>query len=275
VFCGRNYFVPNQAKKKMTDLPKITIITPSFNQACFIEQTILSVLDQNYPYLEYIVIDGGSNDATLDILKKYEDRLTWISEPDEGQANAINKGLKRAQGEVVAFLNSDDLYLPGTLCAVGTYFSINPLASWLTGYCLNINETGQEIRQFIRFYKNLWLRIGAYRASLVLNFIAQPATFWRRAVTEKLGWLDESLHYTMDYEYWLRIGRMYKLHVLHRNLAAFRLHANSKSGSTASKQFDEEFKVAGQYTSNLLITWLHKLHRGIAVLIYKHMMNKH
>ena len=258
--------------KNTTKLPQISIITPSFNQAKFIEETLLSVLDQNYPNLEYIVIDGGSTDGTLNILEKYKDRLVWISEPDLGQANAINKGLKQAGGDVVAFLNSDDLYLPGTLDAVGQYFSTNPHASWLTGFCRNTDENGREIRKFIRLYKNLWLNFGNnYQSLLVLNFISQPSTFWRHAVMRDVGYLNEELHYTLDYEYWLRIGKKHKLHILHQNLSSFRIHSHSKSGTTTHLQFDEELDVARKYTNNLSI-WLHKLHCIATMAVYKQIM---
>ena len=252
-------------------LPKISIITPSFNQGKFIEQTIRSVLDQGYPNLDYIVVDGGSTDHTPEILKRYEQHLTWTSEPDLGQANAINKGLRKASGEVVAYLNSDDLYLPGTLHAVGSYFMEHPQANWLSGTCRNIDENGHEIRQFIRHYKNFWLRLANYRVLLILNFIAQPATFWRRSVMQDAGLLDETLHYTLDYEYWLRIGQRHKLHVLKIDLAAFRLHAASKSGATAYKQFDEELKVAQSYGSPLTNA-LHQLHNLVIVFIYRHIL---
>lgn len=250
-------------------LPRISVITPSYNQAEFIEQTILSVLSQNYPHLEYLIIDGGSTDGTLDILRRYSGRLTWISEKDNGQAHAINKGLRVASGEILTYLNSDDLYEPGALHQVGAYFAAHPDAVCISGQCHNINEQGQIIRNIISRYKNFWLRMGGYTALLILNFISQPATFWRRRVVEQLGYLDESLHYTMDYEYWLRIGQHYPIHRLHYPLARFRIHSSSKSGQTSFNQFDEELQVARRYTNGLPIV-LHQFHRLITVMVYLH-----
>ena len=255
----------------MNSLPRITIITPSYNQAQFIEETILSVLNQGYPDLEFIVVDGGSTDGTLDILRKYEDRLAWSSGRDGGQTNAINIGLRRATGDIVAFLNSDDVYLPGALRAVGEYFSRHAEASCLTGQCRTMDEKGREIRIAITTYKNLWLSLNSYQVLLILNFISQPATFWRRCVTEKIGYLEESLHYTMDYEYWLRMSRHYRMHVLFRRLACFRVHSHSKSGTTAHCQFDEELSVASRY-GNRLSTRLHAAHRALIVFVYKHIL---
>jgi glycosyltransferase involved in cell wall biosynthesis len=256
----------------MNKLPKISIITPSFNQGQFIEETIQSVLNQDHPDLEYIVIDGGSTDNTLDILRKYNDSILWMSEPDRGQVDAINKGLRRATGEIVAFLNSDDLYEPGALWAVSEYAVDHPEAMLITGQCRNIDEKGEETRKAITLYKNFWLGLRSYRVLLVLNYISQPATFWRYAVTEQIGYLDESLHYTMDYDYWLRIGCKYPIHYLHRNLACFRIHSSSKSGTTAHKQFDEELFVAGKYGSGLPLK-LHRFHRFVTVAIYKGMLS--
>lgn len=254
-------------------LPKISIITPSYNQAIFIEQTIQSVLDQQYPLLEYWVIDGSSTDGTLQILKKYEKYLSWTSEPDKGQADAINKGLSRASGEVVAFLNSDDLYNPGSLQVAGEYFASHLDAQWLSGRCINIDSQGKPIRFMIRQYKNFWLRINSYKMLFVLNYISQPSTFWRRRLLDEVGYLNTSLYYTMDYEYWLRIGKHYQLHVLNKDLARFRIHSGSKSGATAHRQFDEELQVAMSYNKNQFLTGLHRIHLYLTVAIYTKYMN--
>jgi|YNPNPStandDraft_1061719.scaffolds.fasta_scaffold00010_69 glycosyltransferase involved in cell wall biosynthesis len=250
-------------------LPRISVVTPSYNQVRFIEQTIQSVLSQNYPGLEYFVIDGGSTDGTLDVLRRYSDCLIWVSERDKGQANAINKGLRMASGEIVAYLNADDMYEANALFQVGNYFANHTEAMWITGQCHNIDEQGRIIRRGISWYKNFWLRVGSYATLQVLNFIAQPATFWRRCLLEKLGYLDESLNYTMDYEYWLRIGRVYPIHRLHSPLARFRIHSTSKSGQTSYNQFDEELLVARRYGKGIPIL-LHQMHRFLTVQVYSH-----
>ncbi|MEA4906475.1 MAG: glycosyltransferase family 2 protein [Anaerolineaceae bacterium] len=255
-------------------LPKISIITPSYNQAQFIEATIRSVLDQAYPCLEYIIVDGGSTDGTLDILRRYEDRIAWTSGRDQGQANAVNIGLRRASGDVVAYLNSDDLYLPGALLAVGRYFARHPDAPCLTGQCRSIDEHGKEIRGLITLYKLLWMVLHSYQALLVLNYISQPATFWKRSILDHIGYLDESLHYTMDYDYWLRMGQEYRFHYIYRHLACFRIHSSSKSGTTAHKQFDEEYVTASKYSHSKWILNAHLVHKSIAAGVYRQLLAK-
>lgn len=250
------------------DLPRITIITPSFNQGAFIGETIDSVLGQGYPDLEYLVIDGGSTDTTLDVLRGYGERVRWVSEPDRGQSHAINKGLARATGEVVAFLNSDDRYRPGALLAVGEHFARHPKAGWLTGRCAIIDPAGRPARGAITAYKNLWLALGSARALEVLNFISQPATFWRRSLGQRVGPLDEGLHYTMDYDYWLRLGQHGPPAILDRYLADFRVHPASKGGTGAARQFAEELATARRHTRSRLRLGLHALHSRAIVGAY-------
>ena len=253
----------------MPDLPSISIITPSFNQGAFIERTIQSVLNQGYPDLQYIVMDGGSTDETVGILKAYGDRLTWVSEPDHGQGHAINKGLRRATGDIVAYLNSDDELEPGALRRIGAYFKSHRDAEWVTGKCRIIDPQGRETRRSITAYKNAWMRTKSYQVLLVLNYISQPATFWRRSMLESIGYFDESLHYTLDYDYWLRIGGRHRLHVLDGYIARFRVHPDSKGGTSAQKQFDSELAVAKHYTQSGAMLHLHRLHAQLILAIYR------
>jgi glycosyltransferase involved in cell wall biosynthesis len=228
---------------------RITVVTPSYNQAQFIERTIASVLGQGYPDLEYIVMDGGSTDGTIEILDRHSDRLIWRSESDRGQSDAINKGLRMATGDVVAFLNSDDTYQPGAIQAVAGYFHQHPETRWAYGKCAIIDEDDREIRRPITWYKNLLLRRYSYGKLLAENFISQPATFWRREVHDELGYLNEDEHYVMDYEFWLRLGARYAAGVIPGYLANFRMYEASKSGSLRNPQFSDELRVARAYSN--------------------------
>lgn len=249
-------------------LPKISIITPTLNQAQFIERTILSVLNQNYPNLEYLIFDGGSSDGTQEILKKYSDRIRWWSEPDRGQSNAINKGLNISTGEIIGFINSDDEYEPGALFRVGKFFSNHPQAMWVTGKCKVIDIHGREVLSFISIYKNILLRFHSLSLLGIVNYIAQPATFWRRQIVREIGLFDEGLRYVMDYDYWFRIAQKYPLNVINSYLARFRLYPTSKTWQSALVHDDEEIKVVGRYIKSPLILGLHKLHRFFNNAIY-------
>jgi len=252
----------------MTKLPKISIITPSMNQGTFIERTIRSILDQKYPNLEYLVIDGGSTDGTIDILKRYGERLKWVSEKDEGQADAINKGVLMATGDVIAYLNSDDVYEPGALLRVAEYFASHPEAMWLTGKCRIIDEHDREIRGMITAYKNFLLRHYSYGMLLVTNPISQPATFWRRELVREFGLFDKNEHLVMDYEYWLRIGRRYGPGILDGYLARFRVHGRAKTVSTNFSNFKQELAVAKKYSRSKAVRMLHYANYAIIVSAY-------
>lgn len=249
-------------------LPRISVIVPSYNQGEFIEETIVSVLGQNYPDLELIVIDGGSTDRTLEILKRYGDQIIWVSEPDDGQTEAINKGLKMATGEVVAFLNSDDIYLPESLDHVGQHFVNNPHSKVATGRCVIIDRGGNRTRRLIEAYKNFWLRFGGRNTLLVLNYISQPATFWKRSLIEEIGLLDENLEYTMDYDYWLRISEKYPIDRIYQKLAGFRVHDSSKTISSNEMQLAENYLVTKQNASGVILL-LRKFHNSIIRRVYE------
>jgi glycosyltransferase involved in cell wall biosynthesis len=181
--------------------PKLSIITPSLNQAKFIERTIRSVLDQGYEGLEYLVIDGGSSDGSVEVIKRYEDRLAWwVSEPDSGQTDALNKGLRRATGEYVAYINSDDFYLPGAFDAAISAFE-SKAAEWVVGTCRYVDAEGRPTELWI---PELPPR-GRHRWVLGPWGVPQAATFWRRDLFERFGYFREDMHYVFDTEHGLRL----------------------------------------------------------------------
>lgn len=216
--------------------PKLSIITPSFNQAQYLEQTILSVLGQNYEPLEYIIVDGGSADGSVEIIRKYEDRLAyWVSEQDRGQAHAINKGLERATGDIVAYLNSDDLYLPAAFAAVVGYFSEHPHVEWLCGDTLMFGEGGKD--------ELISAKVPRTAADcLCWGYTApQPGMFWKRELLRE--GFAERWRYCFDHELYVRLLlEGHRCEHLDMPVAAYRLHPTSKTvneGSLFDREFDE------------------------------------
>jgi glycosyltransferase involved in cell wall biosynthesis len=190
--------------------PKLSVITPSYNQGRFIERTIRSVLDQGYPNLEYVIVDGGSTDETVEVIRRYEDQLAWwVSEPDEGQSHAINKGIEGTSGEIVAYINSDDYYLPGAFDAAVAGFERNG-ASWLAGGALDVEESDPPRR--LRVWRpkppaHCEGRIkGRHWWLLVPWHVPQPSTFWRRELFERHGMFRADMHYAFDAEFMLRLA---------------------------------------------------------------------
>lgn len=221
--------------KGLRSFPKISVVTPSFGQGKYLEATIKSVLDQNYPNLEYIIIDGGSTDESVDIIRKYADRLTyWVSERDRGQNHAITKGFTHASGDIYAYLNSDDKYLNWTFETVARIFSELPAVKWLTSQTMIIwNALGEPVQIHYstphartRFYRGWTLRShGNYS-----GWIQQESTFWRRELWEQAGSrMDERLYMTGDFELWARFWKHADLVTTRIPLAGFRQHDSNKS----------------------------------------------
>lgn len=234
--------------------PKVSIITPSFNQGRFIEETIRSILTQDYPNIEYIVIDGGSTDNTLEILKKYSDKIIWKSELDSGQVQAINKGLKMATGEILAWQNADDTYLPYTISTVVDFFQKSPDVGMVYGYFNYIDENGNFLltKKVIDFN---------YRQFVCGRFTPnQPTVFFRRSVLEGVGYLNQEFNYSMDREFYCRIGKKFKIAKIPKVLGNFRLHSQSKTRQSKNKRkWEKEFQLTRKmYAPGLLNMFLEK-----------------
>jgi glycosyltransferase involved in cell wall biosynthesis len=238
-------------------LPHISIVTPSFNQAEYLEETIQSVLDQDYPNLEYIVIDGRSTDGSVEIIKRYAPSLHyWVSEPDRGQADAIMKGFQHATGEVLGWLNSDDVYLPGALSKVAGTFQRYPGIGFVIGDYIRIGADSQIFR-CLRLPK---LRKWLY--SPTMNWIPQPSVFFTRKAFVEVGGLDTELSYSIDADLWCRfIDHGIKARNIRAYLSAFRTHPNSKGSTKGGTTSAREQKIIMQrdYYNVKLPRHLHRI----------------
>ena len=249
---------------------RFSIVVPSFNQGQFIGETIDSILSQDYPNTEIIVMDGGSTDNTVEILKSYGPRIQWVSQKDKGQAHALNMGLRKANGSIVAFLNSDDYYIKGAFEAVSVFFSRNPQRKWVTGDYYIINGSGKRMFSFVIWYKKLWRAFPTLFTLSITNFMIQPSTFWRRELLDEIGFFNEDLHYAMDYDYWLRIMKKYQLSVIRKPLSAFRIHGGSKGGASYKKEFETDLGIITTHCDNKFLLKLHALHNWAIIKIYDH-----
>lgn len=264
---------------------KISIITPSYNQAEFIERTILSVITQKWDFeLEYIIMDGGSTDETIGIITNLEFRIQqwkiqtyckkidfiWKSEKDKGQSDAINKWLKLATWDIVTYLNSDDTYEPGTLEKVTKSLGISDKMRCY-GKCKIIDRHDTEIRKFITWYKNLLGGKYSYAKLLWENFISQMTVFWKKEVMKELWCFDVDEHLCMDYEYRLRIGAKYDPIYIPEYLSNFRFYQASKSWSRFVTQFTDELRIARKYARGgyRWALFLHQFNYYKIIIAYK------
>jgi glycosyltransferase involved in cell wall biosynthesis len=233
----------------------LTVITPSFNQAQFIRRTIESVLSQGIPGLQYLVFDGGSTDGTVDILREYSGKLTAVVKPDAGQADAVNKGLARATGDVIGWLNSDDVYYPGACARALDEFRSRPGVDVLYGEADHIDERDQVIEPY-------YTEAFSYERLKDVCFICQPAVFFRRSVVDRYGQLETGLRYCMDYEYWLRILADWAdrpPYFLRAKLAGSRLHAETKTLGSKEAVHREIIEMLARKFGAPPSRWIHNL----------------
>jgi glycosyltransferase involved in cell wall biosynthesis len=228
--------------------PRITVVTPSFNQARFITDTIESVLSQDYPRLDYVVMDGGSTDGTVDILRRYGDRLRWVSEADRGQADAVNKGVAAASGEIIGWLNSDDTYAPGALRTIGRVFRARADLDVLYGDADHVLADGVRHSPYPTAPFD-------YERLAESCFICQPAAFFRREAFQAVGGLDVALHFCMDYDLWIRMGRQRRIAYLPERLACSRLHADAKTLASRRKVFEEIIRTVKRHYGLVPFEW--------------------
>lgn len=234
--------------------PLISIVTPSFNQVEFIERTILSVLEQDYPRIEYIIIDGGSTDGSVDLIKRYASRLAyWVSEEDRGQAHAINKGLQRATGQWVAWQNSDDTYYPGAFSELVATAKANTAAKLIIGN-INLVDKNDQLLRSMKYVRP------SYKSLLAEGMVmTNQAAFWQRSLHSQVGYLDETLDCGFDYEWFLRVlAHTHQSHHVNAVWGALRLHSETKT-SRRQLVFDHDYRrvLAGREPS----TWDRRYHQ--------------
>jgi GT2 family glycosyltransferase len=256
-----------ESRNKMTQdiyLPRISVVTPSLNQGRYLRKCIESIFSQGYPNLEFLVIDGGSTDESLSVIREYANRIDyWVSEPDAGQSDAINKGFKRANGELVAWLNADDFYLPGAFERIAEAYRANRLAPFYFGDGHRVDIEGNFIS---KFFPPGSLHFDRQALVMGLNYILQPSTFIHRGALERAGYLDTGLHYGMDSDLWMRLSALGEPVAVASALSASREYAATKTASGSFARVEELRKISMKHsgvpmTPGVVCYFLDTLHR--------------
>jgi glycosyltransferase involved in cell wall biosynthesis len=246
---------------------KISIVIPTYNSEKYLERAINSVVSQSYQDYELIVIDGGSKDNTLKIIQTYKgmlnNKVKWVSEPDKGEPDAINKGMRMASGDIIAYLDSDDVYEPGCFEKVNNYFQSHDV-KWLYGKCRIIDENDNETRSLVTKFKEVFQPHYSYNTLLMFDYIAQPSAFWRREVLESVGYTNIQEKLAFDYEYWLRIGAQYKAGYINQYLSCWRSHHTSETAKALSADLRQGLDLSVKYSPSQM--WLRPFQYGVYCL---------
>ncbi len=266
-FVSKPLFDEKLILHKNPNCPKISIVTPSYNQAQFLERTILSVLNQNYPNLEYIIIDGGSTDGSVKIIKKYEKYLSyWVSEKDKGQADAIRKGFNNSTGDILAWLNSDDIYVPQVLFFIMKIFKSDNCIDMIYGNAYLINKDDEII------YEHRSIPFNLNTCVIVGGILDQVSTFWKKNIYQKVGGINLNYIFCMDLELFVRINKIAKIKFISEFFACARQHERSKSSLLQDIHLQERGKISNEYLginrNSLKFKFLYNIYNLRRLIIY-------
>lgn len=249
-------------KKRNEFLPKISIVIPSLNKTKYIKSTLDSIFTQSYNNLEIIIQDGGSTDGTIEAIREYSSKyknIIWESKEDGGQLNAVNKGLGKASGDILTFINADDCYFSDTFRIISETYLKNPGALWFVGCGIVVDEKDRKIAKPITLYKNLLKFVNNYNLLLMTNYLMQPSVFFTKQAYQKYGPFTGTKDFIMEYEFWLKLGKISMPILINSDLSRFRIEASTKTKLMFQQLLEEDTKIVNKYTSNQLILNLHHI----------------
>ncbi len=253
--------------------PRISIVIPSFNKADFIYETLGSIASQKYRNLEVIIQDGGSTDGTLEIIKKYAKKypnlFSWESKKDKGQLDAINKGMRKAKGDILTYINADDYYVEGALSAVAKAYNSNPDRLWFVGRGMVVNASGNQIANFVTTYKNLLLRLNKYSLLLMTNYLMQPSVFIVKEAYKKYGPFTGNRNFVMEYDLWLKLGKIEMPMIIDKVLSKFRFEPSTISATQSNYLLECDYEILKSHTRKPLLLALHKIINYARLLLVK------
>lgn len=253
--------------------PKISVIVPCLNNVRFIDKTLNSIVKQTYQNFEVIIQDGGSKDGTLDVIKKfareYPSKINWVSKKDNGQVDAINKGIARAKGEIITYINSDDLYYSNTFGKVAAAYQKTPDSFWFAGKGIVVDQNEKKVFSLITFYKNILFTINSYYLLLIVNYLMQPSVFITKKAVKRFGKFYGNKKYVLEYDFWLKVGKKQMPLLIKETLSKFRISGDNITSTNFEALLDDDFRIVRGYTKNQIILFFHWIHNLARKLVIK------